>query len=115
LRCLGGKAAPGVLCSSVQVTPAASPRHPTCRKGLPAMLIVRRPDIRSSEITDEQLYLRRREFMRLAGGAALAAAGPLAAACGAEGLVAAGGGAAQTALAGNKPKVVTTDDKWNSF
>jgi len=31
------------------------------------MIIRRAPDIRSSEITDEKIYLRRREFMRLAG------------------------------------------------
>ena len=47
------------------------------------MLIRRAPDIRSSEITDEQVYLRRREFMRLAGGAAVTGAvGALTGACG---------------------------------
>ena len=34
------------------------------------MLIRRTPGLRSSDITDERLYLRRREFMRLAGSAA---------------------------------------------
>ena len=34
-------------------------------------MLIRRPsDLRSSEITDERIYLRRREFMRLAGSAA---------------------------------------------
>jgi len=73
------------------------------------MLIRRSPDVRSSDITDERLYLRRREFMRLAGSAALAAAaGPLVAGGGAEGMT-------QAELSGIKSKVVTTDEKWNSF
>jgi len=38
------------------------------------MLIKRAPDVRSSEITDEGVYMRRREFIRVAGGAAAAAA-----------------------------------------
>ena len=82
------------------------------------MLIRRASDLRSSEITDEQLYLRRREFMRLAGGAALAAAAsPLVAGVRRRSRSRADGGAAaaQTALAGIKPKVVTTDEKLNSF
>jgi len=77
------------------------------------MLLRRGPDIPSSEITDEQLYLRRREFIRLAGSAAIsAAAGGLVAACGADTLSA---GGAQATLSGIKPKVVTTDEKWNTF
>jgi sulfoxide reductase catalytic subunit YedY len=84
------------------------------------MIIRRGPDIRSSEITDEKVYLRRREFMRLAGGAAaFAAAGPLLLACGSERAAAAGSPAGladgQTDLPNIKPKVVTTDEKWNSF
>ena len=42
------------------------------------MLIKRAPDIRSSEITDEKLYLRRREFIRAAAIPAIAAAAGLA-------------------------------------
>ena len=42
------------------------------------MLIKPRPDIRSSEITPKALYLRRREFLQTASGAALAAAAALA-------------------------------------
>jgi sulfoxide reductase catalytic subunit YedY len=38
------------------------------------MLIRRPPDIKSSEITPEALYLRRREFLRLTGSAAIAGA-----------------------------------------
>ena len=78
------------------------------------MLIRKAADIRPSEITDEQTWLRRRDFMRLAGGAALAAAaGPLAA-CGmppAEARAAAG----QTPLDNIKPGVVTTDEALNRF
>ena len=82
------------------------------------MLIGKPPDNRSSEITSEQLYMRRREFMRLASGAALAAAaGPLAAACSrdfdeASAATAMGG---QSPLTGFKEKVVTTDEKLNTF
>jgi methionine sulfoxide reductase catalytic subunit len=39
---------------------------------MPAMLIRPTPDIRSSEITDERLYLRRREFMKAAAVPAVA-------------------------------------------
>jgi sulfoxide reductase catalytic subunit YedY len=80
------------------------------------MLIRRSPDVRSSDITDERLYLRRREFMRLAGTAALAAAAsPLVAGCGSDTLAAGDEGMTQVALSGIKSKVVTTDEKWNSF
>jgi sulfoxide reductase catalytic subunit YedY len=83
------------------------------------MLIGRPADIPSSEITDEGLYLRRREFMRLTGRAALAmAAGPLAAACGTDSGAASAAPLAagrQTPLSGIKEKVVTTDEKLNGF
>ena len=39
------------------------------------MLIKKPADIRSSEITDKKLYLRRREFLQAAAGVAVAAAG----------------------------------------
>ena len=85
-------------------------------------MLIRRPgDIRSSEITDEQVYLRRREFMRLAGAAAITGAvGALTGACGevpsAAGFVAGNGaGDGQSPLANIKPGVVTTDEKQNSF
>jgi sulfoxide reductase catalytic subunit YedY len=71
------------------------------------MVIKRAADLRSSDITDEKTYLRRREFMRLAGGLALsAAAGPGLLAFGRE---------AQLPLSGYKPKAVTTDEKLNTF
>jgi sulfoxide reductase catalytic subunit YedY len=78
-------------------------------------MLIRRPSgVRSSEITDEKHYLRRREFIRLAGGiAAAAAAGPLSA-C-AEETAAAGAGAGQSPLANVKPRVIATDEKLNSF
>jgi sulfoxide reductase catalytic subunit YedY len=89
------------------------------------MIIKRTADIRASDITDEKLYLRRREFMRIAGGAAIGlAAGPIVWACGNEtddgdwgGEATAGGAYAegQTPLANVKPKVVTTDEKLNTF
>ena len=86
------------------------------------MLIRRAHDIRSSEITDESVYVRRREFMRLAGTAALATAvSPLITACAdspsaeaatsAEPFLAGG----QTPLQNVKPRVVATDEKLNSF
>jgi methionine sulfoxide reductase catalytic subunit len=84
------------------------------------MLIRRASDIRPSEITDEQTYLRRREFMRLAGGAAVTGAlGALVGACAdtpsAEALTPAPPPDGQTPLANVQPKVVTTDEKLNSF
>ncbi|HEX2456219.1 MAG TPA: protein-methionine-sulfoxide reductase catalytic subunit MsrP [Vicinamibacterales bacterium] len=84
------------------------------------MLIRRAPDIQSSEITDEKVYLGRREFIRLAGAsAAFAAASPLLLACGSQPASAAGSppefAGGQTPLPNIKAKVVTTDEKWNSF
>ena len=84
-------------------------------------MLIRRPgDIRSSEITDEQVYLRRREFMRLAGAAAITGAvGALAGACGEEPSAEARRrqrcGRGQSPLANVKPKVVSTDEKLNTF
>ena len=80
-------------------------------------MLIRRPsDIRSSEITDERTYLRRRDFMRLAGSAAVAAtAGPWLVGRGMDAAVSGEAGVPQTALAGFKPKVITTDEKWNTF
>ncbi|MEP6592949.1 MAG: mononuclear molybdenum enzyme YedY, partial [Acidobacteriota bacterium] len=74
----------------------------------------------ASDITDEHSYLRRRDFMRLAGGAAVAAAVPLLAGCAGTPAAeaAAGGGllsAAQTPLSGYTPRAVATDEKLNTF
>jgi sulfoxide reductase catalytic subunit YedY len=82
------------------------------------MLIKHAPDIASSEITDERVYLRRREFLRMAGGAALSmAAGAPLLARGREGVGSPDGGpfAPQQPLANVKPKVVTTDETPNTF
>jgi sulfoxide reductase catalytic subunit YedY len=87
------------------------------------MLIRTTRPIPGSEITDEQLYLRRREFMRLMGSAAVAVgAAPLLQACSEEPVAAdfAGNGGpsvapGQSPLANVKPKVVTTDEKLNDF
>jgi len=87
------------------------------------MLIRTTPPMRASEITDEPVYLRRREFIRLAGSAAVAVgAAPLLQACaggdvsadfaGTDGPAVAAG---QTPLTNVKPKVVTTDEKLNTF
>ncbi len=68
-------------------------------------------DVRASEITDERLYLRRREFIGATGRAALAAiAAPFALNYGADTVE-----AGQTPLSGIKPKVVSTDEPLNSF
>ncbi len=86
------------------------------------MSIRKYPAIPSSEITDEQVYLRRREFLRLAGAATIgAAAAPLIAGCAGDGAAAAapgGGGpydAAQSPLSGYKPRAIATDEKLNTF
>jgi methionine sulfoxide reductase catalytic subunit len=82
-------------------------------------MIIRWPGIPSSDITAERLYLRRREFIRLAGSAALgAAAGPLIAGCSSDRVAAEaalGGTPGQQLLSGIREKVVTTDEKLNSF
>jgi sulfoxide reductase catalytic subunit YedY len=80
------------------------------------MLIRPGGQIPSSEITDEKSY-RRREFIRLAGGAAVTlAAGPLMSGCSDTSAVSADGlTPGQSPLEGIKPKVVTTDEKLNSF
>jgi len=85
------------------------------------MLLKRNPDIPASEITDERLYLRRREFMRIAGGAAMVAATAPLLACaadpaGAEPIV--NGSPFDvpgSPLSGYKEKAVTTDEKLNTF
>jgi len=72
------------------------------------MLIKKADDIRSSEITPEALYLRRREFIRIAGIAAAASAGAL---------IAGDSHAAafQAPLQGVKSKAITTDEPLNTF
>jgi len=84
------------------------------------MLIKTVRNIPSREITDEQVYLRRREFIRLAGGAAFAAAAAPLVACGSEPAAAEAQPAGPFAkaalpLSGYKEKAVTTDEKLNTF
>ncbi len=85
------------------------------------MLIRKAAAIRASEITDEQHYLRRREFMRLAGGAlAVAAAGGVLGACAGSGAAASTAEDAESPAAAQSPltiakRVVTTDEKLNTF
>jgi sulfoxide reductase catalytic subunit YedY len=83
-------------------------------------LIRTNPAIPSSEITSEPLYLRRREFLRMAGGAA-AAAVPLLQGCSSEPMAAEPGAAgrifdaAQSPLTGYKERAITTDETLNTF
>ena len=88
------------------------------------MLIRNRPDLPSSDITDERLYLRRREFIQLGAGLMGAAAGGVLAACGNSALDAASIAAApdnlspappQTPIADVKKKMVTVDEPVNKF
>src|SRR5262245_14388262 len=61
---------------SERLAPAAirPTRLGVCPYNRDIMLIKRAPDIRSSEITDKQLYLNRREFIRASSGALVGAA-----------------------------------------
>jgi sulfoxide reductase catalytic subunit YedY len=82
------------------------------------MLIRKVVDVPSSEITNERLYLRRREFMRLAGTAAVVTAAAPLLACGSEAATeapTAGGPVEQSPLSGYKPRAVATDEKLNTF
>jgi sulfoxide reductase catalytic subunit YedY len=83
------------------------------------MLLKTRPEIPSSEITDERWYLRRREFLQLGAGLIGAVAGGAVAACGSDALDASNGGATavapQTALPNVTRKMVTTTEPLNKF
>jgi len=83
------------------------------------MLIKSRPDIPSSEITDERWYLRRREFMQVGAGLLGALAGGVVTACANDRVTASDGGAtavaAQTPLANVTKKMVTTTEPPNKF
>jgi len=85
------------------------------------MHLKRNPSISCSEITDERLYVRRREFMRIAGGAAMVAAAAPLLTCSDE-TVAAADRAAEgifrapnLPLTGYKEKAVTVEEKQNTF
>jgi len=82
------------------------------------MLIKKSPGMPASEITDEQAYLRRREFIKAAGGLALAAAAAPLLACSGEAateMPTAAGFAPQSPLSGYKPRVIATTEKLNTF
>ena len=79
------------------------------------MLIKRGPEIPSSEMTDEGLYVRRREFLRIAGGAAVAAAAAPLLACSSEPVGAHPLEGGQSPLTGYKEKAIATDEKLNTF
>lgn len=81
------------------------------------MLFKKASDIPSSEITEERLYLKRREFIQLGAGLAGAAAGGLLAACGNGALDAAASpnAAPQSPIEGIGKKMVTTTEPLNKF
>jgi sulfoxide reductase catalytic subunit YedY len=86
------------------------------------MLIRKTPEIPSSEITDERWYLKRREFMRVAGGAVLGAAAAGVIGCGdstaasAEPLPpASSDSVAGVPITNISKRVVTTTEKLNKF
>src|SRR6478609_9949166 len=81
------------------------------------MRINSEPRILSSEITDERTYLRRREWLQMAGAAALSmAAGRSLAAAGRLAADDGGFGApGQQVLPNIKPNVVTLDEPRNTF
>jgi len=84
------------------------------------MLIKRPDDIRSSEITDERLYLRRREFLQFGVGLMGAAAGGVLVACGNNVIenasaAPAAEGPPQSPITGVTKRMVTTTDPPNTF
>src|SRR5438067_4429113 len=84
------------------------------------MLINKASPIPSSEITDERLYLRRREFIQLGAGLIGAVSGGVLAACGRNALDASTGAAPsnalpQTPIANVTRKMVTTTEPLNKF
>src|SRR6188508_2198806 len=83
------------------------------------MLIKKPADLNYSDVTDERLYVRRREFIQLGAGLMGAAAGGMLAACGNDALNAAGDAPAnalpQTPIANVGKKMATTDEPVNKF
>jgi sulfoxide reductase catalytic subunit YedY len=85
------------------------------------MLIKKPTDLKYSDVTDERLYLRRREFLQLGAGVVGAVAGGALVASGNSSLDAAMGvdGAvnplAQTPIGDIKKRMVTTDEPLNKF
>jgi len=84
------------------------------------MLIKKPSDLKYSDVTDERLYLRRREFIQIGAGLVGAAAGGVLAACGSDAIDAASPGAAanaipQTPIANIAKRMVTTTEPVNKF
>ena len=83
------------------------------------MLIKQAPDLKYSDVTDERMYLRRREFLRLGVGLMGATAGGVLAACGSDAIDAAVGvpsdALPQTPLANITKRMVTTTEPLNKF
>ena len=79
------------------------------------MLIRKADDIQSSEITDERVYLQRRDFMRVASSATLAAAGALLLPQETTTRVEASNATIQVPLPNVRQKVVTANEPLNSF
>ena len=83
------------------------------------MLIKKASDLKYSDVTDERMYLRRREFLQIGAGLMGATAGGLLVGCGNDAIDAMTGSAAgapvQTPLANIAKRMVTTDEPLNKF
>jgi len=83
------------------------------------MLIKKPSDLKYSDVTDERIYLRRREFLQLGAGLMGATAGGLLVGCGDDAIDAMTGSAAvaapQTPIANIAKRTVTTDEPLNKF
>ena len=84
------------------------------------MLIKKPSDLKYSDITDERLYLRRREFFQLGVGLMGAAAGGVLAACGSNAIDAASGRRRERRSADadrrtSTRRLVTTTEPLNKF
>ena len=83
------------------------------------MLIKKASDLKYSDVTDERMYLRRREFLQIGAGLMGATAGGLLAACGSDAIDAAGRaaapGAPQTPIENITKRMVTTTEPLNKF
>src|SRR3954469_23181085 len=100
-------------CGALQITSAVTVK----RLIMSRMLIRKAPDLRFSDITPKSLYLRRREFLQTAAGAAIGAAAavasPLAVRLGAQEKTGTGHGAKLANV--KKSPLSTTGEKITSF
>jgi len=83
------------------------------------MLIKKASDLKHSEVTDERMYLRRREFLQIGAGLMGATAGGLLVGCGSDAIdamtAAAPAAVPQTPIANIAKRMVTTDEPVNKF